>query len=53
MSRPSDRASSAVAEEVATVVIIMPSSRTISARQRTIHTAVDPVPSPTRMPSST
>ena len=41
----------AVRLEVGTPVIFSPSSRTRSPRQRTIHAAVDPVPSPTRIPS--
>jgi hypothetical protein len=41
-----------VRAEVGTPVIFSP-SRASSPRQRTIHAAVDPVPSPTFMPDST
>src|SRR6056297_471819 len=51
-SMPTSRASSAVRVEVGTPLILSPSSRTSSPRQRTIHAAVEPVPSPTRIPSS-
>src|SRR6056297_2255927 len=52
-SMPTSRASSAVRVDVGTPLIRNPSSRTISPRQRTIQAAVLPVPSPTRIPSST
>src|SRR3989338_6856577 len=50
---PTCRASSAVRVDVGTPTIFSPSSRTLSPRQRTIHAAVDPVPSPTFIPLST
>ncbi|ESW61647.1 MAG: hypothetical protein Q27BPR15_05445 [Rhodobacter sp. CACIA14H1] len=50
---PSDAASSAVRVEVGTPVTRSPSSRMRSARQRTIHAAVEPVPRPSFIPSST
>src|SRR5690606_17607591 len=52
-SIPSARASAAVRAEVGTPVIRRPSCRTRSPRSRTIQAAVDPVPSPTRIPLST
>ena len=52
-SMPTSRASCAVRVEVGTPLIRNPSSRTISPKQRTSQAAVDPVPSPTRIPSST
>ncbi len=50
---PTSRASAAVRSDVGTPVILRPSSRIRSPRQRTIQAAVDPVPSPTRIPVST
>ena len=53
VSIPSSFAKSAVLLDVGTPFTLRPSLSIRSAKQRTIHAAVEPVPSPNFIPSST